>query len=103
MLISFQARLQRRSVAVSILCPSIHRRKETRQFICAIRSKAFELAKHPGGAAVADCPIMENQSTYGVNRRGFIGSALAGAGMAAAAESELPRPHETRKGDMLYR
>jgi predicted aldo/keto reductase-like oxidoreductase len=39
------------------------------------------------------------------DRRAFIGTAIAGATLvgAAAGADELPRPQETRKGDMLYR
>jgi aryl-alcohol dehydrogenase-like predicted oxidoreductase len=39
------------------------------------------------------------------DRRVFLGSAIAGAALAGAAEGAdaLPRPEETRQGDMLYR
>lgn len=39
-----------------------------------------------------------------IKRRTFFGNAVAGMGLAAAGtEAELPRPAETREGDMLYR
>lgn len=48
------------------------------------------------------------QSTRGkIGRRGFMGTALAGAALAdsawAADEAPLPRPAETRKGGLVYR
>jgi hypothetical protein len=48
---------------------------------------------------------MGNEHNF--NRRTFFGTSLAGAafaGAAAGADTDpLPRPAETRKGDMLYR
>jgi aryl-alcohol dehydrogenase-like predicted oxidoreductase len=50
---------------------------------------------------------MESQREDNVDRRTFVGTTIAGAAFAstAAAEdiSQLPRPAETREGDMLYR
>jgi predicted aldo/keto reductase-like oxidoreductase len=43
---------------------------------------------------------MQHDPERRFNRRGFLGTAMAG--VAPAAET-LPRPTETRKGDMLYR
>lgn len=50
---------------------------------------------------------MEIKPENHVGRREFLGSALLGAALAGAAsgadESGVPRPAETRRGDMLYR
>jgi predicted aldo/keto reductase-like oxidoreductase len=49
---------------------------------------------------------MNSKSQLQLNRRLLLGAALAGTARALAAplaEAELPRPNETRKGDMLYR
>jgi len=50
---------------------------------------------------------MDFQREAFVNRRTFFGTAISGAALSGAADAEdtshLPRPTETRKGDMLYR
>ena len=51
---------------------------------------------------------MISDSKNNLGRRAFIGTTIAGAALASAAElaaqtGALPRPTETRKGDMLYR
>jgi predicted aldo/keto reductase-like oxidoreductase len=49
---------------------------------------------------------MHFESLEDICRRGFIGAVLVGAALSesfGAANDELPRPQETRRGDMLYR
>lgn len=58
------------------------------------------------GARLAAAPGMETDQGR-IDRRLFVGSALASAALAQGAPGEpvesLPRPAETRRGDMLYR
>jgi predicted aldo/keto reductase-like oxidoreductase len=49
---------------------------------------------------------MDSECEGNFDRREFFGTAIAGAALAGAAMAQtdqLPRPTETRKGDMLYR
>jgi hypothetical protein len=50
--------------------------------------------------------VMQDKAKRKWDRRGFFGTAVAGALMESAlgaGKDALPRPTETRKGDMLYR
>src|SRR4051812_44659563 len=62
--------------------------------------------RYSTGSKRADRDYMNSNLGLQLNRRLLLGAALAGTGRAVAApfaSDELPRPNETRKGDMLYR